>query len=374
MLLRQTIWAASFIATIILFFITVRYLMNVNLSYHPDVSQLENNKAVKKYLNEHWKSSGYDLDKLPFFIPTGIFIESVDWLDANSFYISGYIWQKYPHITKGKISQGFVLPEAVNLKKRVAYRWESESVETVGWFFEGKISQQFDYTKYPFDHKTVRLRLWHEDFNQKALLSPDLKSYDSTLATDKFGIDPEITLGGYQIIETFFRYQHHRYDSNFGYMGPKSQKNFPELYYNIVIKRHYVDALIINVLPLIVVIILCFSSLLSITFDPEKREIYNFRFLEILTQCGALFFVILLAHIHLREILAGVGIVYLEYMYVIAYISIVYVAVNAFLVVHAELTDYAIYRLIKYEDNLLPKVLFLPLFAASALGVSLYFF
>lgn len=374
MLLRQTIWATSFVTTIILLSITVHYLVNVNLSYHPDVSQLENNKAVKKYLDDHWKNADIDPNKLPFYIPTGVFIESIDWLDANSFYISGYIWQKYPHITKGKISQGFVLPEAVNLKKKIAYRWESEWAETVGWFFEGKISQQFDYTKYPFDHKTVRLRLWHEDFNQKALLTPDLNGYDSTLATDKFGIDPEIVLGGYKIIETFFRYRHHHYDANFGYMGPKSQKNFPELYYNIVIKRHYIDALIINVLPLFVVIILCFSSLLSITFDPEKREIYNFRFLEILTQCGALFFVILLAHIHLREILAGVGIVYLEYMYVIAYIGIVYVAVNAFLVVHAELTDYAIYRIIKYEDNLLPKVLFLPLFSACALGVSMYFF
>ncbi len=374
MYLRQVFWAASFLLTFLLCTIAIFYLVNVHGSYHPDAYQLFDKSSTNKYLNDYWKKTGQNLDKLPFYIPTGVFIESIDWLDANSFYISGYVWQKYPHASKGKISQGFVLPEAVTLKKRLAYRWENEEIETVGWFFEGKISQRFDYTKYPFDHKTVRLRMWHEDFNQKALLTPDLVSYDNTRPTDKFGIDPEIVLGGYDIIETFFRYQHHEYDSSFGYVGKKTKKNFPELYYNIVIKRNALDALIINVLPLIIVIILCFSSLLSITFDEAKREIYNFRFLEILTQCGALFFVILLAHIHLREVLAGVGIVYLEYMYVIAYICIVYVAVNAFLVVHAELTDYTVYRIIKYEDNLLPKVLFLPIFSAAALIVSIYFF
>ena len=374
MFLKQAYWAASFLVTFLLGTISIFYLIKVYQAYHPDAYQLTDKASIKNYLNEHWKKTGLPRDKIPLYVPTGVFIESVDWLDANSFYISGYVWQKYPHSSKGKVTQGFVLPEAVTLKKKVAYRWESETTETVGWFFEGKISQRFDYTKYPFDHKTVRLRMWHEDFNQVALLVPDLDSYDSTRPPDKFGIDPEIVLGGYDIIETFFRYQHHKYDSNFGYVGTKSQKNFPELYFNMVIKRDAIDALIINVLPLIIVIILCFSSLLSITIDEAKREIYNFRFLEILTQCGALFFVILLAHIHLREVLAGVGIVYLEYMYVIAYLCIVYVAVNAFLVVHAELTDYAIYRIIKFEDNLLPKVLFLPIFSAAALLVSIYFF
>lgn len=371
--MRHLFWGASFSITFFLCSMTVLYLVNVHYSYNPDAYQLIDNDAVKRYLDNHWKNSGSAAAK-PIYIPTGVFIQSIDWIDANSFFISGYVWQKYPLASKGQVSEGFVLPEAADLQQRIAYRWQGETHETVGWFFEGKITQQFDYTKYPFDHKTVRLRLWHQDFDQKALLVPDLDAYDHTEPLDKFGIDPEIVVGGYDIKESFFRYQHHRYDADFGYTHTGGQKNFPELYYNIVIQRNAIDALIINVLPLIIVIILCFSSLLSVTFDEAKREIYNFRFLEILTQCGALFFVILLAHIHLREVLAGVGIVYLEYMYVIAYICIVYVAVNAFLVVHAELTDYRIYKIVKYEDNLLPKILFLPLFAAAALAVSINFF
>ncbi|USN51410.1 MAG: hypothetical protein H6731_03100 [Myxococcales bacterium] len=374
MFLRQSFWISSFIITAILLYLTLNHLIKINSSYKPDASQLEDDEAVKNYLDSYFLNTKSSSKDYSFRIATGVYVESIDWLDSNSFYISGYVWQKYPKESLGKISQGFVLPEAVNLKKKFAYRYKDQWGETVGWLFEGKITQRFDFTKYPFDHKAVRLRLWHEELNQKVLLVPDLQSYDSTLAGDKFGIDPEIVLGGYTIAETFFHYRHLEYDTNFGFSGSKIPKDFPELYYNIVIKRNSTDALIINVLPLFIVIILCFSSLLSVTFDPAKREIFNFQFLEILTQCGALFFVILLAHIHLREILAGVGIVYLEYMYLAVYLAIVYVAVNAFLVVHSELKNYKLYQLIRYQDNLLPKVFFLPFFSAVALIISFYFF
>lgn len=370
----QIAWIFSFALTFLLFYLSINHLQNIHNAYDVNISQLNSKEKVDFYLNNHWQRSVNPEKNQPIPIPTGLFVQSIDWIDANTYYISGYLWQKYPERAKGKISEGFVLPEAVELEVKESYRWPGQGFETVGWFFEGKITQKLDYSKYPFDHKNVRIRLWHSDFDQRAILVPDLDGYDSTKENEKFGIDPEIVLGGFDIQETFFHYDHLNYDANFGASTKGQQKKYPELFFNIVLKRNALNAMIINVLPLLIVVILCFSSLLSITFDEAKREIYNFRFLEILTQVGALFFVIVLAHIHLREILAGVGIVYLEYIYVISYIGMIYVALNAYLVVHAELTDYKIYSIIKYQDNLIPKILFLPLFSLGTYLVSMRFF
>lgn len=371
MRVKTITWLLSFTLAAGFWIAVINHLLDVHSYYNRDSHQLYDQQTLDNYLDAHWHNASTNW---PVYIPTGIFIQSLKWIDSTSFSISGYIWQKYPRETNAAISEGFVFPEAISLTAEVAYRYKTANIETVGWLFEATINQRFDYAKYPFDHKTVSIRLWHKDFDQRALLVPDFASYDSTLPDDKFGLDPHIALGGYDILGTYFRYQHTHYDSNFGYTSDGSEKNFPELYYNIVLRRNAADAMIINVLPLLAVIILCFCSLLSNTFDDKKREIYNFRYMEILTHCAALFFVVLLAHIHLREVFAGIGIVYIEYIYVITYLCIIYVTVNAFLVVHAELMDYAIYRIIRYEDNLIPKALFLPIFSAMVLLVSLWLF
>jgi hypothetical protein len=244
----------------------------------------------------------------------------------------------------------------------------------VGWHFEGKIYQRFGYTKYPFDHKVIRLRLWHQDFDQRVLLIPSFSSYDRMDRDGIFGLDPQIALQGNDIIGTYFRFAPTNYDTNFGFTSFRAQKEFPELYFNIVLRRNVFDAVIVHILPLIAVFILCFCALLSSTFDERRRDIYNFRFLDVLTQSAALFFVLLLAHINLRESFAGAGIVYLEYIYVTVYFSIIYITLNAYMAVHAELSDFKFYRFFLYQDNLIPKVLFLPLFSLIIFAISTTFF
>lgn len=374
MLTRRIYWTISFAITLLIWGILAKHLLFVNQTYQRDNFQLFDQETTDNYLKGFWESAHRRADQIPISVPTGIFVQSISWLDANSFLVSGYLWQHYANADGRALSHGFILPEAVELKQEVAYRIENQGTETIGWYFEGKILQRFDYSRYPFDNKVIRLRLWHQDFDQRALLTPSFSSYDRMDRDGTFGLDPKISFSGYDILGTYFRYQHTSYDTNFGFTEFTAQKEFPELYFNIILKRDVLDAIIIHVLPLIAVFLLCFSSLLANTFDEKKRDIYNFRFLEILTQSAALFFVLLLAHIHLRESFAGVGIVYLEYIYVAVYLSIVYITLNAYLVVHAELSDYAFYHFVKYEDNLLPKVAFLPFFSLIVLAVSFIFF
>lgn len=353
---------------------TFQHLISAHRAYDPDETQLTDQSSVDRFLDAQWQELGYEKDLRPIYIPTGVFIRSVSWLDAYTFYVSGYIWQKYTESQEKKLTPGFVLPEAVELQTHEAYRFREGGSLTIGWFFEGKINQHFDYSKYPLDHKIVKTRLWHSDFARKVLLIPDFSSYESTLAADKFGLDPKIVLGGYSIMETFFRYDEPSYDTNFG-IGPfEANKRFPELYYNIVLKRHPLDAVIVYVLPLIAVVFLCFSTLLSNTLIDKKREMYDFDYLTILTECAALFFVVLLAHIHLREVFAHEGVIYLEYMHVLAYLCIIFVALNALLVVHAETSERPVLKAFTYEDNILSKVMFLPATALILLILTMLYF
>src|SRR5580704_17331570 len=214
MYVKRILWAISFLITLLLSAILVRHLIVAYRTYSPNLDQLVDHEAVEKFLNNFWEKAGIAKERQPIYIPTGLFIDTIKWIDAQSFYVSGYVWQKYTKEARELVSEGFVIPDAVEFKKDEAYRWRDGSVETIGWFFEGKIDQNFDYSKFPFDHKAARIRLWHQDFLQKALLVPDLASYESTLLTDKYGLDPEIVLGGYQILDTFFLYKRSHYDSD----------------------------------------------------------------------------------------------------------------------------------------------------------------
>lgn len=374
MLKRRIFWLSSFALTLILWAFLVRHLMFAHQTYQRDSFQLFDQTTTENYVQSFWQPNARDVERIPRMIPTGLFIQSIAWRDAHSFFASGYIWQHYSQRNKN-LSHGFILPEAVELEQREAYRISfDDGSETVGWYFEAKINQKFDYAKYPFDHKTIRLRIWHQDLDQRALLIPYFASYDRMDRDGIFGLDPQISLAGYDILATYFRFQHANYDTNFGFTSFQAKKEFPELYFNIVLRRDVFDAVIIHILPLIAVFVLCFSSLLSSTFDAKRRDIYNFRFLEILTQSAALFFVLLLAHINLREGFFGTGVLYLEYFYALVYVSIIYLTINAYFVVHAEFSSYRFYRIIRYQDNLIPKVIFLPLFSALILAISLAFF
>ncbi|MGP8330706.1 MAG: PDC sensor domain-containing protein, partial [Methanosarcinaceae archaeon] len=64
-------------------------------------------------------------------IPTGIFIQSLEFSSANNVIITGYIWQDYSGIS-GDISRGFVLPEAESVNIKEGY----VNDDVIGWYFK----------------------------------------------------------------------------------------------------------------------------------------------------------------------------------------------------------------------------------------------
>lgn len=299
-------------------------------------------------------------------VVTGIFIQSLKFFNSSEVNITGYIWQHFPEaqyagIADTDIEPGFILPEQVNTGSDISpiltYREKSRYGEVLGWYFEATLKQAFDYADYPFDHKTVWVRLWSRAFSENVILLPDLEAYIATDRDAIFGIESGIVLGGWSRENTYFDYRPNRYDTDFGIPHYVGQKDFPELYYNFVIKRKFEDAFTIYVLPLFLVAVLLFAALLTISDKNERSEMLGFNISGFLGMCSALFFVVLIAHIQLREQFAGTRVVYLEYFYILMYAVLVASTVNTYLFA---IRPKRLEKLIVYRDNILPKITYWP--------------
>lgn len=356
-----------------IFFIVLIGLMwfRIDHSYQPNLEQLAQEGEIIPYL----KKRGVSLKKSDS-IPTGVFLQSLKFNNATEVNITGYIWQKYNKSVFADIPAdqdvpvGFILPEAVdsgeNLEPQQAYRRAiNDQEEVIGWYFESTLKQRFNYQKYPLDHKTVWIRIWGKDFGRSNVLVPDLKAYSSTQPGDAFGFDKSIVLGDWKVEETFFDFKTPRYDMDFGLGKPLPET--PELYFNIVLRREFLGAFIVNLVPLLISAILLFATLLTITAREGQADIFGFNTSGVLGVCSALFFVVLIAHIQIRQEFPGSGIIYIEYFYLAMYTALLGVAVDAYLFTHDKYSSQ--FKFISYEDNIIPKLIFWP----TLLGASTFY-
>ncbi len=353
---RRRWWIASGVVTLALAILLVQ-LWSAKNQTEIDTFQLTDQADVDRFLDANWQSrQATDA----FEVPTGVFIQSLQFLTATDVHMTGYVWQRFDQVQAAEVEPGFILPELVDssVPMRLEYRIPSGEGEVVGWYFEGTVRQPFEYADYPFDHKTVWLRLWPRDFAANTVLTPDLAAYPATEPGDTFGVEETIVLGDWDREDTYFDYLLSSYNTNFGIDQYVGQTDFPELRYNMLIKRRFQNAFIVNLVPLFVVAMLAFAALMTTTRDRERGSIFGFSTSGAIGTVSALFFVVLLAHIQLRTQFAGSGVVYIEWFYFMMYAVLLGVAVNTYLVT-APLT--AENRLIAYEDNLIPKVTYWPL-------------
>lgn len=305
----------------------------------------------------------------PLYIPTGVFVQSLEFEDANDVFITGYIWQKYDKNIPQNVSRGFILPEAVDPNVTEIHRHQDQNFEVIVWYFEAKLRENFDYSKYPFDVKDVWIRLWPKDFYKNIILTPDFDAYDLMVPTSLPGLAEDFVLPGWDIKSSFFQYKLNNYNTNFGINSYIGQDNFPELYFTVVLQRNFINVLISNMMIIIVVLLLLFCIQILIIKHKESGENQDFTALEIVSACGAFLFIVIIDQINLRQKIITAGIIYLDYFYFILYIMILLVAINAILFASNIKIDW-----IDYKNNLIPKLLYWPTNLALLLLVTMLVF
>ncbi len=340
--------------------------------------QLVDAQATERFIDEHWdrKRRLESPDAKPARrVRTGIFIQSLKFFNSAEVNLSGYLWQQYldgehDDIKPAAGEVGFVFPERVDSSEFTeveTYRQKTTAGEVIGWYFEATIRQPFDYLLYPFDHKTVSVRMWHKDFARNVVLVPDYQAYDATGLDDIFGIEKSIVLDTWKRHDTYFNYRLSSYDTNFGLRNYVGQQDFPELHYNFVIQRKFENAFIVHLLPLFLVAALLFGMLLTVSDDKDLASRHGFSTSAMIGACSALFFVVLLAHIQLREQFAGSSVVYLEYFYIVMYVTLALSAAYTYLFAQRALKVFPFNRL---QNALIVKLLYWPLLLGALFVVT----
>jgi hypothetical protein len=305
-------------------------------------------------------------------IPTGVQVQSVTFTNANNVQVSGFIWQKYGPAVPADVKQGVVLPDAVveAYQAAEAYRFTTAGGTTViGWYFQATLRQAFDYGRYPFDRQDVLLRLWHQDFNRRVVLVPDFASYRDLDPRSTPGLSPRLVHTGWVPEHSGFSYDLSNENTTFGYdSGPVTGK-YPEFFFNIGLKREFLNPFFDYINFSIVVFLLLFAVVCLTAREEETKSRFGISTFGVLGSAGTLLFAVLLKHSQLRTAIAADQIAYLEVLPSLLYLGILLASLNAILLALPLRLGW-----LEYRNNILPDLLYWPLLLGLLLAVTVLVF
>lgn len=250
-------------------------------------------------------------------------------------------------------------------------------VMTESWQFSVTLQQNLDFSVYPFDTKHLCLRIQHKD-NRHQFFIPDFDSYynrwkvqearyyedDSIddrerkhlnrihegLHQDLYIPEWEFNGAGFEVGPSEALYHN----------GNELECLTPQLMHVIQAKRLLSGPMISNFLPLLLIAIIIFISLL---------QLRNLEMGGVIGTAVALIFSLLLSHYQLRDELQFHSIVYIEYYYFILYVALMFFVVNKYLF----LSDKK-YIILDYKDNLIAKVTYWPVLLGTMFIFTACFF
>ncbi|MFI6168020.1 hypothetical protein ACIBCN_14660 [Nocardia sp. NPDC051052] len=323
---------------------------------------VHNDDEVNRTVAERFPS-----DTTVYRLPTGVMLNSIEFNNAYTVKVSGYVWQVIPPGLPDNVTHGVVFPEAEDqmaaAKRATGFTVPYGRVDVFP--FTARIRQQFDYRNYPLDHQNVWLRMRSADPSQPVQLVPDFKAIPSHLSkSDEFvGLTRTIVLGDWTPSYTAFSLFHEANE----YSGNDSGFQAAELYFNVGIERNITGPLIGRIVPVVLLALLLFLSLFVITTDPDRRTISGFTAFAIIGFSVSTVLVVAVNDNAVRAETGSTGIAYIECWYFALYLMTLLIAVNATLLITG-----AQRRIVTWHENLLPKLLFWPLFTGVMCASALY--
>jgi hypothetical protein len=367
------LWVACFVSSLI-FVAGIGCLWHLALSYDTDLKsqgpKIVSRASLLNFTNSYDLNSRETRANRPLYVPTGMFIHSMEFSGANKLAVNGYIWQKYPSNLDREYAMGFVLPDAVDeVRVKEIYSRKLDDMNVLGWHFSGTLYQHFDYSKYPVDHEVIRIRLAPKEIGRNTVLVPDLDSYKLMNPGFRPGLEKTFDLPDWKIERTFFELVSKDYDTNFGIKNYLGRDMIPELYFNVAIVRNLMDAFIRNMTPLIIVALLLFAVMFISTEERMSRK-FSMDIGENLVFVGSMFFVLIFAHISTRGRIPTQEIFYLEYFYLTMYVALLWVPISSILFVTGSTKFH-----VQYKENLISKLLYWPVIlgALYVLTVATFF-
>ena len=238
-----------------------------------------------------------------------------------------------------------------------ATEWEKleSTKQTQSWKFIADIKQPFNYASFPFDMEEVKIQIKGKGPLANKVITPNFHSYPSMAPKDLPGLSPnKIEVKGWKTEQSYFSYE----------IFEQEKKSL--LSFNILIKRNITGPIITHLLPLIMVSCLAFCTLLLWSKTEKKMSLWGFSSATVLEQCAALFFILVISHVSLRDELEAKGMIFLEYFYFGTYAQIVFVAIAAIIY-----TSNISVHILDYREGLIIKMLYWPFYFLFCISITL---
>lgn len=306
-----------------------------------------------------------------YLIPTGIYLQSFEFVGANDVEMSGLIWQEYGPEVPETVRRGVVLPEQLDdaYNPVEAWRVERDGVEKVGWYFSGTFRQNFNYRHYPFDSQDIWLRLWHPEVEERALLVPDFASYRDLDPATLPGLDTQFVYGGWDPIDTYFSYDLLDYNVDFGLGHGFSGVPDPEFFFNLTVARDSLGPMLKHIVLELAIAILLFFLLMLMAHGKSGAAGKGLTVFDLVVTSGGLLFAVILDHNVIRGEIESQDLTYLERFPLILAAFIVLVVLSAVL----ELKGWRV-PVLGYTGDLVPVLAYWPALLATLLFVTVRVF
>jgi hypothetical protein len=305
-------------------------------------------------------------------VPTGIFLQSFEFLDTNNVQMSGFVWQTYGPEIPDQVMRGVVLPEAVEEAYKAEEVWRVElddGSEQIGWYFSGKIRQNFDYRLYPFDRQNIWLRVWSPEPLEGVLPVPDFGAYRDLTPSSLPGIDTQFVYGGWDPLSSEFSFDLIDYNTDFGLGYGVTGAPDPEFYFNLSVERDFLGPMLEHLVLEAAIAILLFFLLLLMAHDTDLQDRIGLTIFDLIVASGGLLFAVILDHNAIRGVVESQDLSYLEWFPLILDVFIVLVVLTAVLrVKHWRIP------VIGYSGDLVPVPAYWPALIGSLLVVTLLVF
>lgn len=349
-----SVWLFSALCSLVLI-VGIGAIWYLALSHHssndiPGV-RISDKETLKVVVDDYIARSDETRSELPYYVPTGIYIDAVEFQNANNLLVTGRVWQSYSADYPDTMKKGFTIGRVKNLRITELSRTTHDDGEMIQWRFQTDLRVDIDYSRYPLEVEYLRVQLLPAESERNVVLAPDLDAYKLLSASQLPGLDPEIFLPGWVFSGSFFSLREETLNTDFGVKRNLDYELLPTLYYHFGIQRVFVDAFISNLTPLIIIAVILFALALL----PKGIEIGR-----VLSICMAAFFVVVFSHLDIRKSIPSGEIFYLEYFFFVIYFCILMVPFNAF-----RLALEMPIKILDYKDGLIVQATYWP----SMLGV-----
>ncbi|SMD35249.1 Cache domain-containing protein [Reichenbachiella faecimaris] len=372
---KRKLWSVSVYASLIIVSnIMVMWYLNLNFNYSQGTEKevfIDNRTSLASFINsENLRVSKLGLQK---FIPvsTGIFVEEFEFRDAYNVTIRGQVWQKWPKHLARFYEAGIRFPQealgALTIINKISEK-EDKNFVTHTWTVKVMLKMPFDYSKYPFDVRDVKIEIMYPDVDSGVLLVPDVDGYSDILPYSSPGINKDIFLNDSKLLSTQFSFNLVNFQDRFGNKKFTGLNQFPIMKYSINLKRRLLNVMVMNIIPIIVVASMIFLIFYSITKDKDDKS--GVSMMGAVQSSAGFFFVLLVAHIDLRRRLSTPSLTYIETFYLTMYVFMALLAINVVAFTKSKSQS----RFLHYEDNLIVKVCYWPVLLFTWMLITLLIF